>query len=266
MRQFVADASHELRTPLAAVRGYAELYRQGAVSEPDDVASAMRRIEDEAARMGRLVEDLLLLARLDEQRPTAHRAGRPHRAGRRRRPGRPGHRPRPRRHPARAGRPAGADRDRRRRAPAAPGGHQPGGQRRQPHPGRHAGRDRRRTGTAARRLLEVRDHGAGHRPRAGRPRVRAVLPGRPLPPARAGRRHRVWAWPSWRRSSSAHGGRVGVTQTPGGGATFVVELPRRTAASPPGRPARRSPSELPVVGQRRPRGVRSGVPIARSAK
>jgi two-component system OmpR family sensor kinase len=69
MRQFVADASHELRTPLAAVRGYAELYRQGAVREPDDVASAMRRIEDEAARMGVLVEDLLLLARLDEQRP-----------------------------------------------------------------------------------------------------------------------------------------------------------------------------------------------------
>ena len=48
MRQFVADASHELRTPLAAVRGYAELYRQGAVREPEDVASAMRRIEDEA--------------------------------------------------------------------------------------------------------------------------------------------------------------------------------------------------------------------------
>jgi two-component system OmpR family sensor kinase len=68
MRQFVADASHELRTPLAAVRGYAELYRQGAVSEPEDVASAMRRIEDEAARMGMLVEDLLLLARLDEER------------------------------------------------------------------------------------------------------------------------------------------------------------------------------------------------------
>jgi two-component system OmpR family sensor kinase len=69
MRRFVADASHELRTPLAAVRGYAELYRQGAVSSPDDVASAMRRIEDEATRMGGLVDDLLMLARLDEQRP-----------------------------------------------------------------------------------------------------------------------------------------------------------------------------------------------------
>ncbi|NYG07224.1 two-component system OmpR family sensor kinase [Phycicoccus badiiscoriae] len=69
MRQFVADASHELRTPLAAVRGYAELYRQGAVKEPEEVASAMTRIEGEATRMGGLVEDLLMLARLDDQRP-----------------------------------------------------------------------------------------------------------------------------------------------------------------------------------------------------
>lgn len=69
MSQFVADASHELRTPLAAVRGYAELFRQGAVSSPEDVAGAMRRIEDEAIRMGGLVEDLLLLTRLDQRRP-----------------------------------------------------------------------------------------------------------------------------------------------------------------------------------------------------
>jgi len=69
MRQFVADASHELRTPLAAVRGYAELFRQGAVTKPEDIAGAMRRIEDEAIRMGGLVEDLLLLTRLDSQRP-----------------------------------------------------------------------------------------------------------------------------------------------------------------------------------------------------
>jgi two-component system OmpR family sensor kinase len=66
MRQFVADASHELRTPLTTIRGFAELYRQGAAPDPADV---LRRIEDEAARMGLLVEDLLLLARLDEERP-----------------------------------------------------------------------------------------------------------------------------------------------------------------------------------------------------
>jgi two-component system OmpR family sensor kinase len=69
MRQFVADASHELRTPLTTIRGFAELYRQGAVGSPEDVARLVRRIEDEASRMGLLVEDLLLLARLDHERP-----------------------------------------------------------------------------------------------------------------------------------------------------------------------------------------------------
>jgi two-component system OmpR family sensor kinase len=69
MRQFVADASHELRTPLTTIRGFAELYRQGAVATPEDVAKLVRRIEDEASRMGLLVEDLLLLARLDRERP-----------------------------------------------------------------------------------------------------------------------------------------------------------------------------------------------------
>ncbi|MFB9235371.1 sensor histidine kinase [Plantactinospora siamensis] len=69
MRQFIADASHELRTPLTSIRGFAELYRQGAVTTPEDSARLLRRIEDEAARMGLLVEDLLLLARLDRERP-----------------------------------------------------------------------------------------------------------------------------------------------------------------------------------------------------
>jgi two-component system OmpR family sensor kinase len=69
MRRFIADASHELRTPLTSIRGFAELYRQGAVSDPAELDRVMRRVEDEAARMGLLVEDLLLLARLDQQRP-----------------------------------------------------------------------------------------------------------------------------------------------------------------------------------------------------
>jgi two-component system, OmpR family, sensor kinase len=68
LRRFVADASHELRTPLTSIRGYAELFRQGAVDEPEQLGLAMRRIEDEAARMGVLVDDLLLLARLDHGR------------------------------------------------------------------------------------------------------------------------------------------------------------------------------------------------------
>ena len=69
MRRFVADASHELRTPLTSIRGFAELYRQGALPARPDVDRAMGRVESEAERMGLLVEDLLLLARLDQQRP-----------------------------------------------------------------------------------------------------------------------------------------------------------------------------------------------------
>jgi two-component system, OmpR family, sensor kinase len=69
LRRFVADASHELQTPLTSVRGYAELFRRGAAQRPDDLATTMRRIEAEATRMGVLVDDLLLLARLDQGRP-----------------------------------------------------------------------------------------------------------------------------------------------------------------------------------------------------
>jgi two-component system OmpR family sensor kinase len=66
LRGFLADASHELRTPLASIRGYAELYRLGAARDPAEVGRAMTRIEAEATRMGVLVENLLLLARLEE--------------------------------------------------------------------------------------------------------------------------------------------------------------------------------------------------------
>jgi two-component system OmpR family sensor kinase len=73
LRRFLSDASHELRTPLASIRGYAELFRMGATRDPADVEKAMRRIEEEAARMGVLVEDLLALARLDEERDPVRR-------------------------------------------------------------------------------------------------------------------------------------------------------------------------------------------------
>src|SRR5262249_35168556 len=69
LRQFVAAASHELRTPLTTVRGYAELARRGALADPPAQRHAMRRIEAEATRMGGLVDDLLLLAHLDQRRP-----------------------------------------------------------------------------------------------------------------------------------------------------------------------------------------------------
>ncbi|TCO52551.1 sensor histidine kinase [Actinocrispum wychmicini] len=68
LRRFVADASHELRTPLTSIRGFAELHRRGGAPERADVDKLMGRIEDEAIRMGLLVEDLLLLARLDQER------------------------------------------------------------------------------------------------------------------------------------------------------------------------------------------------------
>jgi two-component system OmpR family sensor kinase len=73
MRRFVADASHELRTPLTAIRGFAEFYRQGAARSPAELDRLIGRIEETASRMGLLVEDLLLLARLDRQRPIERR-------------------------------------------------------------------------------------------------------------------------------------------------------------------------------------------------
>jgi two-component system OmpR family sensor kinase len=69
LRQFIADASHELRTPLTTVRGYAELARKGALTDEVDRTRAMSRIEAEASRMGVMVDDLLLLAYLDQERP-----------------------------------------------------------------------------------------------------------------------------------------------------------------------------------------------------
>jgi two-component system OmpR family sensor kinase len=69
LRQFIADASHELRTPVTTIRGYAELYRAGALAEAGALDDAMRRTEQESVRMGTLVDELLHLARLDQGRP-----------------------------------------------------------------------------------------------------------------------------------------------------------------------------------------------------
>ncbi len=68
LRRFLADASHELRTPLTSIRGYAEVFERGAKDDPGDLATAMRRIEEESRRMGIMVEELLMLARLGEGR------------------------------------------------------------------------------------------------------------------------------------------------------------------------------------------------------
>jgi two-component system OmpR family sensor kinase len=224
-RRFAADASHELRTPLAAIRGYAELYRQGAVSDPEDVTRTMGRIEHEARRMGVLVEDLLLLARLDEQRPArtdpvdlAVLAGDAVHDARGLAPDRtvrlvgvrPGGGPEPS--------VVVGDENRLRQVVANLLGnavrHTPEGS-----PIEVAvGRD----GPVA--VLEVRDHGAG------------------IPPGHAEkvfeRFYRVDSSRARHQGggsglglsivaavASAHGGRVGVAETPGGGATFRLELP-----------------------------------------
>lgn len=73
MRRFIQDASHELRTPLVTIQGYSELYRHGGLSDPEQLTTAMGRIEGEAKRMAQLVDDLLTLARLDEHRPLERR-------------------------------------------------------------------------------------------------------------------------------------------------------------------------------------------------
>ena len=74
LRRFVADASHELRTPLTAIRGFAELHRQGAITGEEKTRELVGRIESESKRMSALVEDLLTLARLDQARPISHEA------------------------------------------------------------------------------------------------------------------------------------------------------------------------------------------------
>ena len=81
LRQFVADASHELRTPLTSIRGYAELLSRGGFADEVGRQKALKRIEEEATRMGGLVEDLLLLAELDRGRPLRHEPVDLHRIG-----------------------------------------------------------------------------------------------------------------------------------------------------------------------------------------
>ena len=195
VRQFVADASHELRTPLTTIAGYAELARRRP-DDDDNVRAALGKVEEESARMTSLVEDMLLLARLDDGRPLNREPvdltrllveavddarvvgpGPPVAAGaartRRRRstPARRGH---------------GG------RAAAAPGDHQPAHQRPQAHPGRDHGHGDGPGG----RVRRARRRAGVPRGLRG-PRVRAVRAGRPVPRAqcRPGRRGRARTLP-----------------------------------------------------------------------
>ena len=207
VRQFVADASHELRTPLAAIRGYAELARR----EEDDtegVAHALRRVESESARMTTLVDDLLLLARLDSGRPlSAEEVDLTMLVGRRRLR-RPGRRARP---PLAAG-PAGGtgDHDRRPGA-AAPGAGQPAGQRPHPHPGRD-----HRAGAACGpdrdgSVVTVTDNGPGIPDAAAAGDLQPVRPGR-LVAVASGRLDR--SRPGHRRGRRRGARRLGVRPEP----------------------------------------------------
>ncbi len=181
LRRFLADASHELRTPLTSIRGYAEIFDLGARDRPEDLATAMHHIREEADRMTLLVDDLLLLARLDRERPLAMEptdlvplVDRAVAAGRAAASG----------HPVTLVTPDEVGR--RRRRPSAPSGRrQPAGQRPPALPGRRGGRGPGDDGAR-------RGDDRGRRPRARGPRrrsrahFRAVLPGRQL----AGPSHR----------------------------------------------------------------------------
>ena len=158
LRRFLADASHELRTPLTSIRGYSELFDRGARDRPEDLATSMRHIREEANRMSVLVDDLLLLARLDHERPLALEhvdltavvpravrrgpaCGAPERTISLDAPG-PVH-------------------GRRGRRPPAPGGRQPARQRRAAHAPTARPSTSASAPTTATACLEVSDHGPG---------------------------------------------------------------------------------------------------------
>ena len=234
LRQFVADASHELRTPLTSMRGYAELVRRNREMKPEELEASLNRIEAEARRMGVLIDDLLLLARLDQGRPL-ERAAVDLEAlvtdacndARVSDPGRrvsarvtaplvvPGDEARLRQvlanllHNAVVHTPPGT--------PIEVGLHEEGGC----------------------AVIEVVDHGPG---------IAAAARGRIFE-----RFHRADPERSRDQGGSglglsivaavvdAHGGRVRVSETPGGGATFRIELPLAAPAPPTVAPAPRAP-------------------------
>lgn len=231
MRRFVTDASHELRTPLATVRGYAELYRQGAASSPEQTAMAMSRIENEATRMAGLVDDLLTLARLDNARPMTLRTVNLTVLA------------------------ADAVQDARARDSTRTIRIVPLGQ--SLTPTEVTGDDARlrqvitnlvanalahtpegtpievavgRRGDSAR--LEVRDHGTGLTPEAAAKVFERFYRNDPARGRRTSGGYGL-GLAIVAAIVGAHAGRVGVAQTPGGGATFVVELPAIDTPDPP---------------------------------
>ena len=240
LRQFVADASHELRTPLTSIRGYTELYRGGVIQPGPELDDAMRRIEGEATRMGELVDDLLLLARLDQGRPLESRTGRPGGAG----PRRGGRRPRRRTASARSrcetpSEPVMVTGDERRLRQVVGNllanvrSHTPTGT---------PVEVRVRAG-AGLALLEVADEGPGIAPEVGDRVFERFYRGDPA-------RVRDGAGTGLGLSivaavAASHHGQAWVESVPGHGARFRVELPLRTdaAGGAPSDPSEPVPSE-----------------------
>ena len=218
LRRFIADASHELRTPLVSIRGYAELYRMGAARSDEDVAKAMRRIEDEAARMGVLVEDLLTLARLDEVRAAPH--GPVDLAALARDAVDDARVTAPDREIALHAEPGARHR---RRRPAAPGARQPAAQRARAHARGHADRGHRRRRTApcgSRCATTAAASRATTRTRC------SSASGAPRPAASAARAAPASAWRSWPGSSTP-------TAAPSPPRTRRTAAPRSRSASRP---------------------------------
>ena len=230
LRHFVSDASHELRTPLTSMRGYAELLRRNPDMSDADVALATRRIEEEAARMGILVDDLLLLARLDQGRPLE------------RAPVDLGVLVTDACADARATDPQRAVTPRIETPATVPGDelrlrqvlgnlvrnalvHTPAG----------SPVEVRLTVAGAAAILEVVDHGPGIPPENAQrifERFQRVDPERSRDQGGSGLGLAIVA-----AVVAAHGGRIVVTETAGGGATFRIELPLAAAvASPPDPP------------------------------
>ena len=260
VRQFVADASHELRTPLAAIRGYAELARR----EEDDtegVAHALRRVESESARMTTLVDDLLLLARLDSGRPLSRGGGRPDAGGGRRGVRRAGRRPDP---PLATGSAGGAGDHDRRPGPAASGAGEPAGQRQDAHPGRHHRLVRVCEPNRDRSVITVTDNGPGI-PAALQPEIfNRFVRGDSSRSRAAGSTGLGLAIVA--AVVAAHGGTVSVQSRPGQ-TTFTVVLPHAPTRPRPGAADRhrRPGAACPV---HRPRDAHNRLPVdaIRSAK
>ena len=198
LRRFLADASHELRTPLTSIRGYAELFRRGAGDDPADTALAMRRIEQESARMGVLVDDLLFLARSGRGRPIAREPVRPRARRGRRRPGRARGRSVPRDRDRRAGVAHGGGR----RGPGSPSAREPALERRHAHPRRLTDpgtRERcRRVGGARGRRPRTRTRRPTRPPTSSRRSIAPIRRGAARPTRTAP--VPVWGSRSWPRS------------------------------------------------------------------